>query len=163
MKYIINAVEQKFTKEQKPYYKVILTDSTGAEYDGVSIWSDFPGFNSVAIGGELEGTVTTNDRGYKNFKSVNPAFTSPPRSYPNRAGNMSAVMAQKAAGIKQSQDNKELGIKISSTIRMAVDIALAELSQPYTPADMQQAIERWRAWLWNAWEKNDSDYPPFNS
>ena len=80
--------------------------------------------------------------------------------------NPSAInkaMDKKAENIQVAQDNKERGIMISSTLRMAVDIAIAEMAQ--APAgvhsDIAGSVRNWRNWLIAEWSNIDSA-PPFN-
>ncbi len=140
------------------------TKQTDVSINRVSKKGDmFPDFDGITPGKEIGGRLWSSPAGKwylfapdKEEKTFN-TFKKP---------NMSAVMEKKAENIDHAQDKKAEGIKVSSTIRMAVDMALAELGQlemPYTPIDMQECVRKWRTWFWNEWEKSDKDFPPFNN
>ena len=74
---------------------------------------------------------------------------------------MQKLVEQKQEGIKQSQENRDHGIKVSSTMRGAIDITLAELGEGKTTAEYEKRIAYWRQFLWLEWDKSDSDFPPF--
>lgn len=57
--------------------------------------------------------------------------------------------------IGKTMDRKDISIKVSSTMRDAVQLAIAE------GLPNEEAIEKWRAWLWLNWDKEDKDFPPF--
>lgn len=71
-------------------------------------------------------------------------------------------MDKKAENIEKAQGNKELGIMTSSTIRMAVDIALAEVNsaQMFDEGVFKGRITYWRKWLVSEWDNVEA--PPFN-
>lgn len=127
----------------------------------------FPNFDGITPGAEVEGELwqSSADKWYLfapkpkgEGMGSRPAWAKKP--------DMTKVMEKKEASIEKAQDNKAEGIKISSTMRMAVDLALAEAEgarhEGNTGFDFSESIMRWRVWLWNTWEADDSKFPPFN-
>ncbi len=125
--------------------KMNLKDEQGNVHENVAT------FQEIMTGQELEGSIEEEVNGQyvnKKFKSsikrpTNPVF--------NKTAQMEKVMDKKAENIARSQDNKELGIKTSSTIRMAVDCAIAE--GKVTP----EAITSWRNWFLKNWDIIDTE------
>lgn len=162
-KYIVNTLEKKTTSTGKIKLDAELRDEQGNIIRNVTIWGDFLNFNTITFGSEVDGDLKPN-KDPKYGPTLYPittykTFAAKPKP------NMTAVMEKKAENIAVAQGNKELGIKVSSTIRMAVDLAIAELGSghTYTPSDIQQKVLYWRQWLWLSWDAKDSDFPPFNS
>lgn len=120
-----------------------LLDEQGVLHENIST------FDSVMMGGTLEGEIVTNDKGYKNFKTAKAVAGAN-----FKTAQIEKTMERKEQSIGKFQDNKELSIKISSTMRDAVLLAIAEGKPDIT------TIQKWREWLWNNFEKVD-DYPPF--
>ncbi len=116
----------------------------------------FPSFDLVVNGYNVEGEPWTSSSG-KNYLFA-PKPPTAGRFGPSKGNNPAIAknMEKKAADIKVAQENKEQGIKMSSTIRMAVDCAIAEGSVT------KENIQEWRAWLWTEWDKEDKDFAPFN-
>lgn len=154
MQYTLEWMEKKTTQTGKSYIKASLKDEQGKVTDNVSIWSDFPNYANLALGGSITGELKTNDKGYTNLY--------PPASTPNsgpsggyKAKVINDAMEKKAGYISHAQENKEHGIKVSSTIRMAVDMAIAE-GKPTA-----ENIKDWRKWFWMNWDVSETDFPPF--
>lgn len=99
MKYKIEWFENVTTATGKNYAKVTLKDEQGND-ENVSIWSDFPGFNELRLGGEVEGYIKVNGQ----YKNLAPSSPSP------RKPNMDRVMEKKANLIGEAQDRKERSI-----------------------------------------------------
>jgi hypothetical protein len=126
-----------------------LTDEEDNLYERVSAWSGE--FSGDIFEGELE----KNDKGFWRIKK-------PKTGLPAQAGNpnfktqqIKEAMDTKRQDVARSMDRKDISIKISSTMRDAVQLAIAE-GQPN-----EETIEKWRAWLWTNWDKEDKDFPPF--
>lgn len=157
MKYIVQEIDgNKTTSTGKAYHKVTL--ASGSElHEGVAIWSDFPNFNSITFETEVEGDVVIKQNGQyvnKTLYPLKPASTGHTRG----SGAITKAMETKASNIRDAQENKENGIKLSSTIRMAVDITLAR--DLGSTEDIQAEIEYWRKWLWKTWdEPADKQWP----
>ena len=70
------------------------------------------------------------------------------------------AVARKEEGIARSQDNKEHGIKVSSTMRMAVDLALAEKDDANVLDTLEEGIRKWRRYCWDNWDVDAKDIDP---
>lgn len=164
MHYKINDVKVKqIPSLGKSVADLEVVDISGAKFKG-SMWSDFPSFPTMTFGAEFDADMVAKEKnGYltNTFYAIKekPAYGKPSGGF---KGNMQAVVAQKNENIKAAQDNKEFGIKVSSTMRDAVSITLAHGIEDKTPAEIQDLIEYWRKYLWLQWDKEDKDYPPFN-
>lgn len=123
-----------------------LEDEAGVKTDKVST------FNNVAPGQEIEGDIKTNDKGYLNFipKLEPPAFI---KNNNFKTQQMEKVMEKKEQSITKFQDSKEESIKVSSTMRDAVLLTIAEKGNTQMSAnEMKSMIEKWRYWLYEKWE-----------
>jgi hypothetical protein len=127
--------------------EMTLTDEEGKKTDKVST------LENVAPGLELEGKIVTNDKGYLNFvkKLEAPEFVKKAGNSAYKEKLMNETMARKETSITKFQDNKEWSIKISSTMRDAVLLSIAEQNPT---ADR---ILAWRRWLWNNWDVDLED------
>lgn len=112
----------------------------------------FPNFDQIMTGYTLECIVWTSPAG-KVYLFAPKVITGASRG--TGGANIAKAQEVKAKNIEKAQDNKELGIKTSSTIRMAVDLAIAE-GTPNT-----QTILKWREWLFTNWDIPSDIAPPF--
>ena len=118
----------------------------------------FPNFDGIQAGREVEGHIWKSDAGKVYLFAPKPEGSTPTRS----AGAITKAMDKKAENIAVAQDNKEKGIMTSSTIRMAVDIALAESTGlPFDVGVFKGRVREWRKWLIAEWS-DVKDAPPFN-
>lgn len=163
MKYKVQSLEVKRVEALgKDKMNADLVDIQGNEVSNVTIWQDFPDFKTITFGSEVDGTL-------KPAKDPKYGPTLYPEKNPNGTFKRSPAaitkaMEKKEQSIEKFQGNKELGIKISSTLRMAVDIALAEYNngRAFTYGEnLGEAILEWRAWLWRYWDAEDKDFLPF--
>jgi hypothetical protein len=129
-----------------------------------SIWSDFPGFNEINAASEIEGNLW-NKPGTDKWT----LYPLKPQGGANKGqsggfkAGMKEMVKEKQEGIKLAQENKENGIKVSSTMRMAVDVVIATLANEkiIDESIIKGEISKWRAWLWEEWEKpNDNPIYP---
>ena len=140
----------------KPY-KMCEVEVNG-EIRKVNIWSNAPNFANLVEGSVIVANMVM-DGNYWNVVFEN-------QSTPRASGGFKTAQAKevidyKQTGIAKSQDNKELSIKTASTMRMAVDIAIA-LTPEQREGTMQETIRWWREWCWLEWDKTGSDaMPPF--
>lgn len=165
-KYKIEFIETKGTD-----WKIAsLTDESGKteEYHlnrkdkNNNIFSDF---DKWMPGHDVEGDPWTNSAGKRYLFPPKPTM----QQGAARAGGFSPakVMAQKAEGIKAAQENKDLGIMTSSTIRMAVDISLSENNSAAMGFDggvFKDRVLHWREWLISQWDNvkiDPTDKPAF--
>lgn len=117
----------------------------------------FPGFDEIMPGKEIEGEFWNSPSGK--------GYLFPPKAPKSSfKGNSMAVVEKTQEGVKVAQQNKELGIKVSSTMRMAVDLAIAQTESKSildNNLTLEEKVLKWRKWLWLEWDKNDTDFPPF--
>lgn len=144
------AVSDAKTKTDKPYKRLSVEVDGKKLAKELSIWSDHTQFADVKVDHVFEDDITEKD-GYQNLankdkKKGNSGF---------RDKKMDEVMARKESSISNFQDNKEWSIMESSTIRMAVDLAVAG-GNP-TP----ELILKWRTWLIKNWDVDYKDKEPF--
>ncbi len=154
-----------WVENKSPDWKIAtLSNSEGNQKENVSInrvnkkGEVFPNFEGITPGAEIDGEAWQSDSG--KWYLFAPKAEKTYKTFQRK--DMNAVMEKKAEHIAHAQDNKEQGIKVSSTMRMAVDIAAASGIEGKTPVDIQNSIKLWRTWLWSEWDKEDSDFPPFN-
>lgn len=150
MAYTIQSMEKTTTTTGKEKYNAVLKDvDSGAETKGVTIWSDYPGWINLQAGVTVYGSlVPPKDPKYgPTLYAPKPASTGTTRG----AGAITRAQETKAEHIKVAQENKEVGIKLSSTIRMAVDIVTAR--DLGSTEDIQAEIEYWRKWFWERWDE----------
>lgn len=154
MKYKIEWLENKDTD-----WKIIqLSDESGKTYKDVSInrkdknGIEFPNFDTLRAEDMIEGDFWVSPKGRN--------YLFPPKPQSPKGGNISKMMEKKAVLIEKAQDNKELGIMTSSTIRMAVDLVVAQMANDHiiqnaTEADIKGMIKEWRKWLVSEWNNVD--------
>ncbi len=120
---------------------------------------EFPNFDTLQAGQDIEGQPWTNTSGK--------TYLFPPKQ-PNEkltfkgASNIAKNMERKEQGIANAQDHKDKAVMMSSTIRMSVDIALAECAgMPFDAGVFKANVKKWRNWLIAEWSEIDTA-PPFN-
>lgn len=159
-------MEQKPTKEGKPKADARLKDETGTVYEHVTIWGDFPGYAEIMSGHSIEGVITpASDPKY--------APSLKPLTGPKRASNSNfkhhqdkEVLDIRRGDISHFQENKELSIKIASTMNKAVELAIEEFgfltrTSIATRPELDGLVLKWREWLWNNWDFKATDTVPF--
>ena len=166
--YTVDWLEKKHVDAlNKDKYDLTLKDAKGVTHEKVTMWSDFIGFSEVRPGSTVTGTITTktNDKGYTNttISPPKPKNTSGGNFGPSKGGfkgNMAATMATKQAGIEKSQDNKERGIILASTARMATDMVVALTDYEYkgfSVGALQKEWTMWRSWFAKNWGEDLDD------
>lgn len=168
MKYTVDFLENKKVLVggvEKEVKEGTFTDESGNTIKA-TIWRfdkdkvEFPNYAQIAPGSTLDANPWSKE-GSTKITLYAPKIAST-GGFKGGAG-MSALktaqiektMEKKEQSISKFQDNKEWSIKVSSTMRDAVLLSIAE-SKP-TP----QNIAKWREWLWNNWDVADDQYPPF--
>lgn len=155
----ITKTTDKITKTNKPYKALEVTDEQGTSHQ-VNIFSDFPDFANLTVDSVIRGKLEKNGQ-YENLVSEtiskgragNPAF---------KTQQIEKVMERKEASISNFQDNKELSIKMASTMRMAVDLATAEYTMNKGSFDkLEELVPKWREFCWNMWNVEPTQYKPF--
>lgn len=132
-----------------------ITEMTLKDEQGV-ITEKVSTFDSVMTGAEIEGSVVKNDKGYLTFKKLEaPNFVKENRSA-FKQKVIDETMQRKEQSIGKFQDSKEWSIKVSSTMRDAVLLAIAEQNPT------KENVLKWREWLWNNFDVETDQFPPFN-
>lgn len=167
MIYTISKIETVALKTGRVKKSASLKEEGGVEHHNVTIWSSWPNFANLDVGQRVDGNIEVTQNGQYTNKTLqhgmNPNGTYKPTpngsNFANKGG-IKQAQERKETMIEKAQDNKELGIKISSTMRMAVDIVVANIAmQPNVAIDpvrdtekVQNGIRNWRKWLWQEWE-----------
>lgn len=159
MKYHLSNIERKETSTGKALIRANIKDTQGATTENVTIWSSFPNFANLKDGDVVEGDLEIKVNGNYTNKTLNPSPTGKPvYGAPRASGSgIKAAQERKQEMVEKAQDNKELGIKVASTINKAVELAIAEYSSPENKYSLDELVIKWRAFLWNQWEKTSSD------
>ena len=141
-------------------------DNEPAKYLNVSInrknkkGEIFPNFDDIKQGNSIEGDIWQNDSGKWYLFAPRVAKTGNSGAYKQKM--IEDTMQRKEGSITKFQDNKELSIKMASTMRMAVDLAIAEYKNETVLDTLEQGIEKWRAYCWEHWDVEDKDFQAFN-
>ncbi len=149
----------KITKTDKPYKQLTVREENGTEHK-VNIWSDFPNFANITIGTVIRGKLEANGQ-YMNLISELQVTKPTGHSGAFKQAQIKETMDIKRQDIQKSQENKELSIKIASTMRMAVDLAIAEWKDETVLDTLEQGIRKWRAFCWENWDASDQDFQAF--
>lgn len=167
MLYKIEWMEKKITSTGKEKIDATLSDGTHT-IEGVTIWADFPNFATLMAGHPIEGNVSEKQNGQYLNRTLYPLAPKPVATTTSGfkgGGQPAKLMEKKAQQIEHAQDNKSLGIKISSTIRMAVDLTVAQMNKDeilqVDEAMIKGMIKNWRRWLWDEFESPIIEQPPF--
>lgn len=111
-------------------------------------WPDQYSF--LAEGMELEFDIVEKEKnGYKNYTAYSPKQASVGQ-FGGSKGGIAAAQTRKHEMIKESQDNKDVSIRLAAAMRDAVQLAICELSDPTAnKAALATRILHWRSWLLN--------------
>ena len=152
----IVSVVDKTTSKGDPY-KVVDVEGSAGIIKGVSAFKfKFPALDTLIVGAEIEGSVVVDGQ-YKNLVGV----IEKPKGNPNyKTQQMEKIMDKKSESIGKFQDNKDLSIKISSTMNKAVEIATSLTTEQWHATTMEEEIRYWREWLWLEWD-NTNNIKPF--
>lgn len=151
MKYFILEAETTKTPTGKTLHKVEVRDEEGVRHEHVAMWgSNWP---TVETNTEVEGEMNIQKNGKFTNKTLYPKTTY--KTSERKPTGIAAAVEKKNENISKFQDNKELGIKISSTIRMAVDCAIAEGNPT------EDNIKKWREFFWHQFDVKEIDFPAF--
>lgn len=150
--------ENKQTVNGKPYKA--LEVEVANEVRKVSMWSFFPDFANIKEGSVFMGKMTKGEK----YWDLTYEGAEKPRGGQSGAFKQKVIeetMQRKEGSIAKFQDNKELSIKIASTMNKAVELAIAEIKDIRTMNTLEADILKWREWLWKHWDVKDTEYPPF--
>ena len=151
---------------KSPEWKIAtLTDDT-AQYANVSInkvnkkGEVFPNFDEISNGGSIKGNLWQSPKGAYYLFAPKLAVAGQTGAF--KGQQIAKAQEKKAEYIATAQDNKNEGIKIASTISMAVTIVIATLKEEKIIDEgvIKGEIAKWRRWLWFQWD-NVKDFPPF--
>lgn len=165
-KFTVGWVKEKMVGEKKAL-EVTAKDESGKDAT-FTVWQfdkdnkEFPNFGGIQAGQVIEGNLWTKDGKYYSLYAPKPESAKP--SF-NKGGNMTKMLETKNENIREAQGHKDLSIKISSTMRDAVLLTTTQLSADVIlskdPSAIKKMVKDWRKFLWEEWDKNDSDYEPF--
>ena len=172
MKFKIEWLERKETTTGKKKADATIVDEQGKSED-VTIWGDFPNFDNLAPGSEIEGEIKpASDPKYK--PSLNAPRT--PQKAPGGAYKQKMIedtMIRKETSIAKFQATKEEGIRMMSAQRDAVLLVTTfykdrigndrVLNQGFSEDEMESILKKkiveWRDWF--LLSKDFNDVPPF--
>src|SRR5260221_9303919 len=153
---VLSSIEK--TAKTGRLYKAIEVFVEG-ETRKVNIFSSAPNFDNIMQGSTIIGTMAFDGKYWNiNFDGQKPAM-SPTGGY--KAAQIEKVMEKKNESIGKFQDNKEYSIKVASTIRLAVDCALAELKDETVLDTLEEGITKWRRYFWEHWDVDEKQFSPF--
>ena len=155
----LGTVESKTSTKGTNYKKVSLI-AEGREYPEVAVFSFFPKYNEVVAGATVEGVIQAKEyNGKQSYSLVSGNLGNNP--YPRQSSSIASAVKEKAQNIEKAQERKSDAIMTSSTMRDAVQIAIAETTNPLYPvANIDNRIKFWRKWLCERWN-DPENYPPF--
>ena len=164
--YTISLVEDK-NKDWKIVTLEVVEGDGSVMYEDVSVnrvnkkGEIFPNFDNIKVGERVKGNLWSSSAGKRYLFAPSPIKT---QGGANKAsgGYKTQVIKEaqetKRKDIETAQENKGQSIKISSTMRDAVLLTIAEKGDGVmTAEDMEENIIKWRKWLVNHWE--DADIP----
>ncbi len=147
---------------KKPDWKVgTFTGEKGESYTDASINRTdkkgriFPNFDGLQPGQTIEGNPWKNPVSNKwSIYPIDEKHSTTGNFSPSGANRM---MKEKQEGIKESQERKEDSIKVSASMRDAVQLAITEFNANVWPTDedgpnLDILITKWRKWLLNNWD-----------
>lgn len=147
-------ITSKETKTGKPYKMCEV--EVGGEVRKVNIWSNAPDFANIKEGSVITGKMAMEGQYWNiSFEGAEKPRGGAGSVY--KTAQIEKVMETKRQDISKFQDNKELSIKISSTIRMAVDTATSLTPAQWHGTTMEEEIRWWREWFWLEWDRTGSD------
>ena len=150
---------EKETKFGKPM-KALEVEAEN-ELRKVNLFSNFPDFANIKEGSVFLATMT-KEGAYWNL-SYEGQEKAPQRAFQaNKEASVTKAMDRKEKSIGRFQDDKEFSIMVSSTMRDAVQLAIAEIKDITTLNTLEKDILKWREWLITHWQIDEKDVPPFN-
>lgn len=151
----VKSIEMRTTSTNKPFKSVTLDEQVLGK-DKFNVFQFHTRYNDVVEGRSFAPEEFEPDGQYIKLidpdKGLKRGFGG---NKPNSA-QIAVAQAQKAQDIKTAQDNTSYNVRVSSSMRDAVLLAIAE-GKP-TPEN----IVKWRGWVWREWENVDKlSEPPF--
>lgn len=154
MRYSIFWLESAVTKTGKAVKNATLKTENGTLIEKVSIWSNFPSYESLMPGSTVEGEIITNEKGYRSLKALTP--------YKAPSGAVSAAKIT-SESVEKAQVKKNDSIAYFNSLNSALTIlgilgekGLAEDILKGRTQETQAIITDWRDWFLSEWRKYDS-------
>lgn len=157
--YTVEWAENKPTSTGKDRKIITIKDETGAHYENVTMWSDFPSFADIGPGSTVQGDYK-DDGKYRTLFPVR----APRAAGGGTGGNMRGVAAaqqRKVEGIEKAQGRKETGIMISAAFRDATILVQASGLKFETDEEMWEKHKEYRNFYIKQWlqEEKSQDIP----
>lgn len=152
MKFTIGQLQTIVSKSGKEFKKFNVKDEQGNITNDVVAFGYFSKYPELATGVTVEAILKKGEpyNGKDSYSLVD-VITSRPSFF----GGPKASEA-KAQNIAKAQERKEEGVMISSTARMATEIALAFKLDGDTPEDFKTSWQKWREWAVKNWENTNA-------
>ena len=146
----------KTTKTDKPYKA--LEVECGGEVRKVNMWSNFPDFANITNGSVFLGKMAKEGE----YWNLSHEALEKRSNGANQAKQkvIEETMQRKEQSIGKFQDNKEFQIRVASTMSGAVQLAIAEYRDKTVLDTLDQAVLKWRKFLWNNWSVELKDIDP---
>jgi hypothetical protein len=168
MQYKIEWIEEKEYEGSK-YAKASITGLDGSKFEEITLGKEWPNHAELRPGDTIEGNPWQNPKSHKWTlyppKEPNHVIYSNKPSggaYTPKSSPIKVAMETKRANIQESQEHKDLSIKISSTMRDSVSMAIASKGlNDMQDKDFLASILEMRKWLWKHWDDpiTDATYP----
>jgi hypothetical protein len=153
-KFKIEWFENKPTSTGKARAIVSLKDEGGKMYEGVTMWGTNWNLAELGSGHEVEGDYKEEQNG----QYLNKTLFKPSVAGGRRDGGMKAAQERKETMITKAQDQKQLGIEISSTFRDATAITVAQFNgKSFTDEEFKTKWQEWRNWLTAQFDPSETE------
>lgn len=157
MKYTVEWCET-IKEGEKEGRKWKMTKMSLKDEQGV-VTTEVTTFDSVTLGGTVEGSIVQNGQ-YLNFKKA----LEKPNFMKHKEAQIEKNIERKEQSISRFQDDKEWSIMVSSTMRDAVSLAVAQNAGNFegiTREELASSVLKWREWLLNNWNVDKTDLQAF--
>lgn len=123
----------------------------------------FPNFDALKLNDSIEGSLWVSQKGAAYLfpsKPEKPQGGAFKRTTGDISKAVEVAQGRKNDFIENVQENKNLAIKVSSTLSKAVDLAIAEYGTQTEPVrTLDELFIKWRLFLFNHWD--DPEQPNF--
>ena len=147
---------EKETKFGKPM-KALKVEAEG-ETRVVNMFNNFPDFANLKVGSVFLANMA-REGNYWNLSYEGADKLKGNSGYKQKV--IEETMARKEKSISGFQDNKEFSIMIASSMRGAIDLALAEWKDETVLDTLEQSIKKWRHWILDNWSVDPKDIQTF--
>jgi len=118
----------------------------------------FPAFDEIKVDHRLNATLWVSSSGKAYLFEPKPE--SAPKSNFGGSG-ASKLMDKKIEAIEKSQDVKSEAIKLTTSMQLAVSLAIAEYANPKSLDTLETLITKYRKFILENWEVDITDTQPF--